>query len=75
MVPLPAGHVPQPAVLPPLRPVPPVPLPTEGLPSEQLPHPPRGEPAPGRQKSRNLSSVLPPILGFGLERSLIMAKV
>ncbi len=41
VVPLPAGHVSQPALLPPLRPVPPVPLPTEGLPSEQLPHPAR----------------------------------
>ncbi len=57
MVPVPAGHVPQPALLPSLRPVPPVPLPTEGLPSEQLPHPPRRESAPGSQKSRNLSSI------------------
>ncbi len=60
MVPLPAGHVPQPALLPPLRPVPPVPLTTEGLPSEQLPHPSRREPAPGNQNHATSLQFLTP---------------
>ena len=57
VVAVPAGSVPQPALLPPLRPLPPVPLPSEGLPPEQLPHPPRRQSAPGKNKQARFSRI------------------